>query len=278
MRGQFLRVFPYRFYSIIKLREKFAKSVPVLHEFTTTGICFACYILFYLFLCNSTFELKRIIYTSVINIGNPNMKSTLNTFKYIVPLLLLVLSFLLGCGDEDDNVVIIQPTEPTIEEVIKEPVEEVDNKLTSTQRAQKLMEEVNQKRTEAYEEAKEEDNYTTLSDSSEIIFQEVLGFEENFANELIGTWENVLRVALVVKRIDDATMKRHENFKFAYFKKIHLQNGKPYFEYIGAYDAIIAEYLRILFEFPGTPAEKILNMFGDSLLKGNADIIYPEGF
>ena len=206
------------------------------------------------------------------------MKSTLSTLMYIVPLLLVVLSSMLGCGDEDDNVVIIQPTKPPIEEVTKEPIEEVDGKLTSTQRARKLMNEVNQKRTEAYQQAEKEMDFTTLPETSEEIFKEVLGFEENFANKLLGTWEAALRAALMVKRIDNATMKRYENFKFAYLGKIHLQNGKPYFEFIGAYDDIIKEYLRIQFEFPGTPEEKILNMFGDSLLRGNADIIYPEGF
>lgn len=206
------------------------------------------------------------------------MKTSLSTFMYIVPLLLVVLSFALGCGDEDDNVVIIQPTEPPIEEVIKEPIEEVDGKLTPTKRAHKLMDKVNEKRTEAFKKAEEENDFTTLPETSEEIFKEILGFEENFANKLLGTWEAALRAALVVKRIDNATMKRYENFKIAYLGKIHLQNGKPYFEFIGAYDDIIAEYLRIQFEFPGTPEEKILNMFGDSLLKGNADIIYPEGF
>lgn len=175
---------------------------------------------------------------------------------YIISLLLVVLSFALGCGDEDDNVVIIQPTEPAVEETLKEPVEEVDGKLTPTKRAHKLMDKVNQKRTEAYQQAEKENDFATLPETSEEIFKEILGFEEKFADQLIVIWETVLRTALLVMRIDDATMKRYENFKFAYLEKIHLQNGKPYFEFIGAYDDIIAEYLRIQFEFPGTPEEK----------------------
>ena len=116
------------------------------------------------------------------------MKTTLSTFMYSVPLLLIVLSFTLGCGDEDNTVVIPQPSEPAIEE-IKEPIEEVDDKLTPTQRALKLMKEVNLKRTEAYERARAKEDFNMLPETSEKIFNEVLGFEENFANELILIWE-----------------------------------------------------------------------------------------
>jgi hypothetical protein len=196
---------------------------------------------------------------------------------YSVPLLLIVLSFTLGCGDEDNTVVIPQPSEPAIEE-IKEPIEEVDDKLTPTQRALKLMKEVNLKRTEAYKQAKEKDDFTTLSETSDKIFQEVLGFEEKFANQLIAAWEGVQRGRKMIGLIDDATIKRYENFRQTYQIKFANETEEPFFEYIAAYDDIITEYLRIRFDFPDVLQEEVMQLFGDSMFRGNADIIYPEGF
>ena len=206
------------------------------------------------------------------------MKTTLSTFMYSVPLLLIVLSFTLGCGDEDNTVVIPQPSEPAIEE-IKEPIEEVDDKLTPTQRALKLMKEVNLKRTEAYERARAKEDFNMLPETSEKIFNEVLGFEENFANELILIWEGAtLHVGLIVGRVNDAIVERYEKFKKTYKQKIVQEGGEPFFEYIAAYDDIVREYLRISLSFPNTPQNEILQMFKDSMVKGNADIIYPKGF
>ena len=83
---------------------------------------------------------------------------------------------------------------------------------------------------------------------------------------------------VIIGRINDAIVERYENFKKTYKQKIVQEGGEPFFEYIAAYDDIIKEYLRISFDFPNTPQKEILHMFKDSMVKGNADIIYPKGF
>ncbi|MDE0086165.1 MAG: hypothetical protein OXU23_10665, partial [Candidatus Poribacteria bacterium] len=80
--------------------------------------------------------------------------------------------------------------------------------------------------------------------------------------------------------VDDATVERYENFRDTFLEKVESENGEPYFEFIGAYDDIIAEYVRIAleYEFSGLSQNELIELFRKSMQQGNADIIYPEGF
>ena len=149
--------------------------------------------------------------------------------------------------------------------------------------AQYIMKSINGKRTRAHEDAKAAGDFTTLPEVSEEIFEEELGYfgyEKGFSMELITIWEQTFRARYQVGEIDDTTIERYNTFYNTYQEKIETEHGEPYFEFIRAYDNIIAEYARIAFAFEssGISHNELIEHFRESMARGNTDIIYPEGF
>ncbi len=153
-----------------------------------------------------------------------------------------------------------------------------------------LMDRVNGRRTKVYNDAKAADDFTTLPDASDEIFKEVIlgfGFEkEGFAMKLITVWEETLFARHQAGVIDDAVIEKYNNFRSIYDERLKAERGEPYFEYIRAYDNIITEYLRLAQELENdrfengrlVSDEERIERFRESMMMGNADIIYPEGF
>ena len=149
--------------------------------------------------------------------------------------------------------------------------------------SQLIMDKVNGRRTKAYNDAKAADDFTTLPDASDEIFKEVIlvfGFEEKgFAMKLITIWEETFFARHQAGVIDAAAVEKYNNFRTIYHEKLEAERGEPYFEYIRAYDNIIIEYLRLALELEGLVSEgERIERFRESMMRGKADIIYPEGF
>lgn len=202
------------------------------------------------------------------------MNSYLKHYQNIVYIFLGILMIILGCGETDYSDENLQTIEQSSTEDITEPVGE----LTPGERAERLMRIVNYNRTEAYKLAKIQNSYIHLPETSDKIFKRVLGFEEGFAGRLIAAWEGTLFARRMIKQIDNVEFKRYEHFRDTYKARIANGGEQFYFEYIGAYDEIISEYIRIQFTSPNESVEKVLANYHQSLLRGNADMVYPDGF
>lgn len=154
--------------------------------------------------------------------------------------------------------------------------------------SQWLMDRINGRRTKAYDDAKAVGDFTTLPDTSDEIFKEVIlgfGFEKKgFAMKLITIWEETFFARHQANVIDDTAVERYNNFRSVYHEKLEAARGEPYFEYIRVYDNIIAEYLQIALELElvslelVSSEERIIERFRESMEQGKVDIIYPEGF
>lgn len=149
--------------------------------------------------------------------------------------------------------------------------------------SQLIMDKVNGRRTKAYNDAKAADDFTTLPNTSDEIFKEVIlvfGFEEKgFAMKLITIWEETFFARHQSGVIDDTVIEKYNNFRSIYHEKLEAERGEPYFEYIRAYDNIITEYLRLALELEGLVSEEErIERFRESMMQGKAGIIYPEGF
>ena len=150
-----------------------------------------------------------------------------------------------------------------------------------------IMERINGKRRKVYEDAKTTGDFTILPEASNAIFEEtLLGLfefaERDFAMELITVWEETFRARYQAGEVDDAAAERYDNFRNTFREKVESENGEPYFEFIGVYDDIIADYVRIALEDDAMDTRlsqnELIELFRESMQQGNADIIYPEGF
>ena len=151
--------------------------------------------------------------------------------------------------------------------------------------SQWVMKHINGKRRRVYEDAQTTGDFTILPKASDAIFEEtLLGLfefaERDFAMDLITVWEETFRERHQAGEVDDAAVERYENFRDTYLEKVESENGEPYFEFIGVYDNIIAEYVRIALEYESDrlSQNKLIELFRKSMQQGNADLIYPEGF
>lgn len=200
--------------------------------------------------------------------------------------LLIICCFTLGC---EKNLIpdIIPP--PDIDDTctIEHDIQSCNGIAypSSLETSRWIMEDINWKRRKVYEDAQTTGDFTILPEASDAIFEEILlgffGFDERgFAMKLITVWEETFRVRHQAGEVDDVAAERYDNFRNTFLEKVESENGEPYFEFIGAYDDIIAEYLRIAleYEFAGLYQNKPIELFRKSMQQGNADIIYPEGF
>ncbi len=200
--------------------------------------------------------------------------------------LLIICCFTLGC---EKNLIpdVIPP--PDIDDTctIEHDIQSCDGIVHPSpwEGSRWVMERINGKRRKVYEDAQTTGDFTILPEASDAIFEETLlgyfGFDErDFAMKLITVWEETFRVRHQAGEIDDATVERYENFRDTYLEKVESEKGEPYFEFIGAYDDIIAEYVRIAleYEFAGLSQNELIELFRKSMHQGNANIIYPEGF
>lgn len=199
--------------------------------------------------------------------------------------LLIICCFTLGC--EKNPIPDIIPPPDIDDTCIEHDIQSCNGIVypSPLEYSRSLMEDINWERRKVYEDAQRTGDFTILPEASDAIFEEILlgsfGFDErDFAMKLITVWEETFRVRHQAGEVDDVAAERYDNFRNTFLEKVESENGEPYFEFIGAYDDIIAEYVRIAleYEFSGLSQNELIELFRKSMQQGNADIIYPEGF
>ena len=159
-----------------------------------------------------------------------------------------------------------------IMEIVKPPedtMEIVDPPQDSLEMAQAAMERVNERRTEAHQEAEETGDFSTLFTTSEEIFKEELGFRK-------GLWVDLVDIYRQENLENTARLEALENLESAFAEKVQDGTlGMFYFTYISSFDALIVEYLRLSFEFPEKSEEERLTLFRESVTDREIIIVFP---
>ena len=157
------------------------------------------------------------------------------------------------------------------EKVVKQPIMEI---VTPTQpsleKAQAAMERVNERRTETRQQAEETDDFSIVLTASEDIFKEELGFRKGFWVDLVEIYRQ--------ENLENADrLEALDSLENAFVEKLQDDTlGMFYFTYIGSFDALIVEYLRLSFEFPEKSEEERLALFRESVTNGEIVITFPR--
>ena len=179
----------------------------------------------------------------------------------LIVLMLCISGLLIGCDS-----VMTQP----ITEIITPPAPEVVTPTQSAlEEAQTAMGKVNERRTEAHQMAETSGDFSTIFTASEDIFKEELGFRKGFWVDLVEIYRQ--------ENLENADrLEGLGNLEDAFVEKLQDDTlGMFYFTYIGSFDALIVEYLRLSFEFPEKSEEERLMLFRESVRDGEISIIFP---
>lgn len=143
---------------------------------------------------------------------------------------------------------------------------------THLEKARADIERVNQRRTEAQQNAETTGDYTTVFTDSEHIFIEELGFSRGFWVELVDIYRDA--------KSDDSTVTDGYT-RFQDIATKHLSKGTfgtIYFDYIRTFDPLVVEYLRLSYEYPTQSEEELLTHFRESVRNDTVSIVFPEDF
>lgn len=89
---------------------------------------------------------------------------------------------------------------------------EVEVPRTSLEKAQGSMQQVNDRRADVFQKAEASDDFSVLFAAAEEIFQEELGFEKEFWQDLVMIWEEIQIEKFQAGELDEAVAQRYENF------------------------------------------------------------------
>lgn len=175
---------------------------------------------------------------------------------YTVSLFLVIL--FTGCD---------QGMSQPIKEVIPPP-----ETPTNLEKASADMARVNQRRTESQQRAETAGDYSVIFIDSETILIEELNFSKGFWIELVDIFRT--------EKSDDATVTNgYDRLQDAFAKKLTENTlGQFYFEYIGTFDPLIIEYLRLSYVYPTQNEEELLAHFTESVKNDTVSIVFPEDF
>ena len=178
---------------------------------------------------------------------------------------LIQLTVLMLCGS-----VLLLGCDPAMQkpimEVVKPPPDSLE--MDALEKAQAAIERVNERRTEAQKTAEETDDFSTVFTTSEDIFKEELGFRK-------GLWVDLVDIYRQENLENTARLAGLENLEDAFAEKVQDNTlGMFYFTYIGTFDALIVEYLRLSFEFPEKNEEELLALFRESVTDREITIVF----
>ena len=176
----------------------------------------------------------------------------------LITLTLCLSVLLLGCDQE--------MTQPVME-MITPPQDSLE--MNSLEKAQAAMESVNERRTEAHQMAEAAGDFSTVFVTSEDIFKEELGFRK-------GLWVDLVEIYRQENLENPEMLEGFENLEDAFVEKLKADTfGMFYFEYIGAFDGLIVEYLRLSYESPEKSEAELSTLFRESVRDGEVAIIFP---
>ena len=140
---------------------------------------------------------------------------------------------------------------------------------SSSEKARAAMEKVNERRAEAHQKAEETGDFSTVFTASEDIFKEELDFSKGF-------WVDLVEIYRQENLENTARLEGLDNLQAAFAEKLQDDTlGMFYFTYIGFFDELIVEYLRLSFEFPEESEEGLFTLFRESVRDGEIAIIFP---
>lgn len=142
-------------------------------------------------------------------------------------------------------------------------------RVTALEKAQKAMNRVKEKRISAQRAAEEKGDFTKIIQISDTIFEEELGFRKEF-------WTIIGDVYIENTPKTPEKLQKLQKLQKLLLEKIE-QNmlGEFYMEYMGYFDPLVTEYLRLSFEFPEEGEEKLLIRFGESMKRGEIGFLFP---
>lgn len=189
--------------------------------------------------------------------------------RYLTLFMLLATLFTFGCEK--------QMVEDTVNM-------EVDT-LTPLQKAEAAMERVNVSRTTAYQAAQENGDFSVLFMTGGQILQTELGFDGSLWEKILQTWEDGhderVQSLHQADKADEAIAEAEKNVNFLsyYFPKFDFENnsgGEYFLEYMGVYDDIVTEYLRLSYENPDHTEAQLLASLKKSIVAGKVSIIFDK--
>ena len=176
--------------------------------------------------------------------------------RLLIPLTVLMLCvsvLLIGC-------------DPAMRQPITEMITPSQDSL---EKAEAAMAKVNERRTETYQKAEETSDFSVVLTASEDIFKEELGFRKGF-------WVDLVDIYRQENFENPARLEGLDNLQDAFAEKLQDDTLEMfYFTYIGAFDELIVEYLRLSFEFPEKNEEELLALFRESVRDGEIVILFP---
>ena len=156
------------------------------------------------------------------------------------------------------------------EQRMEQPIMEIITpSQPSSENAQAAMARVNERRTETYQTAEETGDFSIVFTASENIFKEELNFRKGF-------WVDLVDIYRQENLENPEMLEGLENLQDAFTEKLQDDTlGMFYFTYIGAFDELIIEYLRLSFEFPEKGEAELLTLFRASVKDREIAIIFP---
>ncbi|MYF97638.1 hypothetical protein F4212_00675 [Candidatus Poribacteria bacterium] len=181
--------------------------------------------------------------------------------RFITPLIALMLCYaglLTGCGDQMQQPVmdvISPPPQPTYLDMAREK-----------------MDRVNQRRTTAQQQAEAIGDFSTIFIDSETIFKEELGFRKGLWVELVEIYRD--------ENADNAKIiAGFNNLQEAFTRRLDDNIlGMHYFDYIGTFDELIIEYLRLSYVHPNMQETELLEQFRQSVKDDKVSLVFPDNF
>ena len=127
---------------------------------------------------------------------------------------------------------------------MRQPIKDI---ITPSQdaleKAQAAMASVNERRIETYQQAEETGDFSIVFTASEDIFKEELGFRKGF-------WVDLVDIYRQENLENTERLEALDNLEDAFAEKLQDDTlGMFYFTYIGSFDELIVQYLRLSFEF-----------------------------
>ena len=161
------------------------------------------------------------------------------------------------------------------DEGMSQPIKEVippPETPTNLEKARTDMDRVNQRRTESQQRADTTGDYSAIFIDSETILREELDFNKGFWIELVDIYRS--------EKSDDPTVTNgYGKLQDAFAKRLTENTlGKFYFEYIGTFDPLIIEYLRLSYAYLTQGEEELLAHFRESVRNDTVSIVFPEDF
>ena len=157
-----------------------------------------------------------------------------------------------------------------ITEIVTPPDTEVAPPTQSSlEKAQAVIERVNERRTAAYQAAEETGDFSIVFTASETIFEEELGFRKAF-------WVELVEIYRQENLENAARLEGLGNLEDTFVDKLKDDTlGMFYFTYISAFDELIVEYLSLSFKFPEKSEAELFMPFRQSVIARKVVIRFP---